>query len=301
MLSISTSWNYQPRTNVKEWLSQVKEMGFEAIELGYEISRTQLAEFERHLQDLGLKVSSIHNFCPTPDDEPSSRHVSNYYRLSALNEHERQKAVFWTKASIKTAKRVGAGVVIVHAGTIDLDPDPSAELLKMFQNGEDQKPAFKRVKDDVLRLRDQNKGPYIEALKKSFTEVMGFAQELNIKIGLETRYYPIEIPDFDEIAYFLDLFSKQGMAYWHDVGHAEVNERLGIRPHLDFLNTYYDQMVGMHIHGVKGLRDHIAPFEGDMDCNKFAPFLTGDILKVIEARCGAEEHIKTAVTKINKI
>jgi len=77
MLSISTSW-MDSDTEIKKWLVQIKELGFDAIELSYKVTDSQLKEAEALLGQLQLKVSSIHNFCPVPDDEPSDRHLSNY-------------------------------------------------------------------------------------------------------------------------------------------------------------------------------------------------------------------------------
>ena len=57
---------------------------------------------------------------------------------------------------------------------------------------------------------------------------------------------------------------------------------------------YQSRLIGMHIHGMLGVRDHMAPFEGDLDLNKVLPFMNGSILKVIEARYATKEQIKAA-------
>ena len=62
MLSISTAW-MDSDTDIKSWLSRIKELGFDAIELGYKIKDSQLKEAKSLLEELQLKVSSIHNFC----------------------------------------------------------------------------------------------------------------------------------------------------------------------------------------------------------------------------------------------
>jgi hypothetical protein len=123
-----------------------------------------------------------------------------------------------------------------------------------------------------------------------------------VKIGLETRYYPVEIPNYEEVGCFLDSFHDQGMFYWHDVGHAEVGERLGICPHADYFRHYKDRMIGMHIHGVKGLRDHQAPFDGDFDLTTVMPFFNGDLINVIESHAIAtKEQIQEAIQRFSPI
>jgi len=298
MLSISTSW-MDSDADIKEWLARVKELGFDAVELSYKVTDDQLKDAEAVLKELQLKVSSIHNFCPMPDDEPSDRHPSNYYRLSSLDEHERKQAVKWTNIAIDTAQRVGAGVVVIHAGTCDFEDERSPQLFELYVSGQRDSEAFSQERERILTLREEKKGPYIEALKKSLSEVMAYGQSKNIIIGLETRYYPMEIPNFEEIGYFLDIYGNKGMGYWHDVGHAEMNDQLGIRSHEGFLETYKKYLIGVHLHGIRGRRDHLAPFEGDMKLSKFLPYFGWNVLKVVESKPFASaDLIEEAVAKL---
>jgi sugar phosphate isomerase/epimerase len=298
MLSISTSWNHTPDLNMRQWLIQIKDIGFQSIELGYTLTIDQVNELLPLLTEMNIQVSSIHNFCPVPYDEPSSRHPSNYYRLSSSDLHERKKAVEWTNRTIDLAVKVKAPVVIIHAGTLEFSEDPSRILLQLYKDGQFNTPVFEKARVEFLRLREHHKVSFLKNLEQSLAEVMNYALAKKVKIGLETRYYPIEIPNFEEIGYFLDLFGKQGMMYWHDVGHAEINERLGIRPHLDFLKTYGSRMVGMHIHGIKSTRDHLAPFDGDLDFAKISSYFAQPIIKVVEARYATAEQIKSAYSRL---
>lgn len=298
MLSISTSWNDKQGLPWRDWFNQVKNFGLSALELGYMVNHAGLKEIEGLLPEFNFKVSSIHNFCPIPNDEPSCRHVSNYYRLSSLDSYERAKAIEWTKVCIDTACRVKAPVVVIHAGTLDKEGDPANAFVQLYREGKQASREFQKLRQDFIQFRRTQAAPFIEALENSLKQVMDYAQKNKIKIGLETRYYPNEIPNFEEIGYFLNLFHRQGMYYWHDVGHAEINERLGLVNHLDFLKAYQDKMIGVHLHGMKVARDHLAPFDGDMDLNKILPFIKSHMYRVIEARHATPAQIKEAVQKL---
>ena len=91
------------------------------------------------------------------------------------------------------------------------------------------------------------------------------------------------------------------MYYWHDVGHAQINERLGIAPHLEFLQRYKSRMIGVHLHGMHETRDHLAPFDGDLDLNPLLPFFPKDMIRVIESRYASVEQIKAAVDILNSL
>ncbi len=301
MLSLSTAWNYKEDINVRDLLSEIKKTGVDSIELGYRVTRSQLEDIIDFLPEINLKVGSIHNFCPVPCDGPSPRHPSNYYRLSALEEEERHKAVHWTKNSIDTALRVKADVVVIHAGTVEMDEARLKNFLEMYRAQRQDTDEFRIVRAELLRERREKQPAYFQALVKTLDEVMAYARQKNVKIGLETRYYLHEIPNCDEVGILLDKYHDQGMFYWHDVGHAEINERLGIAMHLDYLKKYSPRMIGWHIHGVKTLKDHHAPFEGDFNILKVVPFIKADHVKVIESHTGTVEQIQKAVHTLSSL
>ncbi|MCR4336441.1 MAG: sugar phosphate isomerase/epimerase [Candidatus Omnitrophica bacterium] len=302
MLAISTSWNYVPGGNLRECLQMIRDAGGKAVELGYRITNADLDSILPILQEFNLGVVSLHNFCPRPFDSSNERHPSNHYRLSSIHEEERQRAVFWTKNTIDMAVRVKASVVVIHAGVVDIPDDPCVFLLKAYKEGRGNLEDFEKLRQKVLAARRAQRGPFVDAVIKSLKEILPYAAQKNIKIGLETRYYPIEIPNFEEIGELLGLFVGQGLFYWHDVGHAEVNGRLGIRPQEDYLKHYHDKIIGWHLHGVQGIKDHLAPFQGDFDLEKVLPFVKAEHIKVIEASSVATvEQMKAAVEKFKKM
>lgn len=299
-LAISTAWNYNPEKSARQILTEIRDAGFDTVELGYRITVPHLEQMVPLLDELGMKVCSLHNFCPVPCETPSDRHPSNYYRLSSLDETERELAVKWTKTTIDNACRVRAGVVVIHAGEVESADSRSKPLMDLYKEGLANTDEFRKRRDELLAQRQTLKGPHLERVIESFREVMAYAQEKNIKIGLETRYYPMEIPNYEEIGQLLGLFAPQGMHYWHDVGHAEVNSRLGITPQLAYLKKYLNHLIGFHIHGVTLLRDHLAPFKGDFDLYTVIPYMTQAHYKVIESvHSTSLEDLKEAVRKLS--
>ena len=301
MLAISLPWTKEDNVDVRSMLRSVKDMGLDAVEFGYTLTQAQVEEMIPLMKEMGIKAASVHNFSPIPNDRPSPRHVSNYYRLTAVDEEERISAVQWTNHSIDTAARAGAPVVVIHAGMIELGDPRSPELLNLYKEGKVNAPEFAAARAKLLEERERVKGPHLEALIKSLNVVMRYAQTKNVKIGLETRYYPTEIPDYKEIGELLNRYRGQGMGYWHDVGHAEVNSRLGITPHEQYLKSYGRNLIGVHLHGVLALRDHNAPFYGDFGLEAVLPYFKKDMIRVIESRFGSFDQLKNAVVKLKEI
>lgn len=302
MISLSTAWNYRAGVNMHDLLNEIKQTGVTAVELGYKITAAQLEQAFALLKEMDLKVSSVHNFCPLPDDYPSVRHASNYYRLTALDENERRLAVVWTKKSVDTALRFGAGVVVIHAGMVEMPDDLSEKLFKTYKVSDQGALAFEELRGRFLKERQKAAGPYIDAVIKSLAELLPYAQDKNIKIGLETRYYPTEIPNFEEIGQLLAKFHSEGLWYWHDVGHAQANDILGIYSHQECLKRYEKELIGFHLHGIKILRDHQAPLVGDFDIKQVYPFIKKHHIKVIESHASAtKEQISVAVNEFSKL
>ena len=76
--------------------------------------------------------------------------------------------------------------------------------------------------------------------------------------------------------------SDDAIGCWHDTGHAQVQEALGITPHVDWLKAYGPCLIGLHLHDVVGLEVHQAPGEGSMDWGGLAALVPPGVSRVVE-------------------
>ena len=84
-------------------------------------------------------------------------------------------------------------------------------------------------------------------------------------IAVECRLYHHEIPLPGELAVLLAPYPAEVAGYLHDVGHAEVQHRLGLTDRSAWWDLLGPRLVGLHLHDVRGLTDHRAPGNGDVD------------------------------------
>jgi sugar phosphate isomerase/epimerase len=120
-------------------------------------------------------------------------------------------------------------------------------------------------------------------------------------LGLETRFHFNEIPNMDEMAALLDKVSEHVAGYWHDVGHAEVQQQLGFSFHEEWLLRFRDRMIGIHLHDIRGIRDHQAPGKGHMNWEMIAQHLPQGIIKVCEiGEWNDEEQVQGVVEFLQK-
>ena len=74
------------------------------------------------------------------------------------------------------------------------------------------------------------------------------------------------MPSFDELEQVLEEANCPNLGYWHDCGHAQFQQNLGIRRHEDWLERFHTRLVGVHLHGMGTfMLDHYAPTSDNMD------------------------------------
>lgn len=298
MIAISTTWNYSQNCDLRQMFSAIDRLGVNAVELGYNFTSDRLKETTVLLSDLKIGVTSVHNFCPLPEQNIFHRFFTNYYFLSSLVESERECAVKHTKKTIDTAALLAAKIVIIHAGAIEMDTVCIKNLINLYNQGKINSPEAIGLRDDILKLRESQKEPYLNSVIKSLEEITQYAKEKGVKIGLENRYYPNEIPNNEEAGIFLEKFNKNGLVYWHDTGHAVAQERLGIIKENSLLENFSSYLFGFHLHGIKGLKDHLSPLGGDYDFSRLSEYLKrNDLLKVIESHQPASlDELRQAIS-----
>jgi len=276
--------------NMAEFAAKAKEFGFSHVEVNASVSPQQLAE----LIQTSIPISSIHS--PSPAVlSPKGTPVVNL-SLSSLEENERQQAVSFAKKTIGLAYEVGAKAIVLHMGEVPIGLGLEDELRRLHQQNLTQSERYGKVKKSLTYQRISKAPPYLEAARRSLEELSEDSRAKGIMLGLETRFYFRETPNIGETEELLRKVEGSLVGYWHDVGHAEVNERLGFAPHEEWLSRFGDRIIGIHLHDVRGICDHRPPGEGDVDWNMVAGYLPHDAIKVCEiAEWNEAEQIRGVV------
>jgi sugar phosphate isomerase/epimerase len=289
-VSLSTMWAKGRFSHMAGFVSKAKEFGFTHIEANASISPQMLSE----LLKTKVPISSIHAPCPATS---SSRGIPiSSLSLSSLNESDRTEAVRFTKQTIDLASSVRAKAIVLHMGEVPIDLSLQDRLYKLHEGGYSQTKEYNRVKEELVYQRNSQTLHYLDAAKKSLQDISEYSQQKGIILGLETRFHFHEIPNIDEMAELLNKIPRNLVGYWHDVGHAEVQQQLGFSLHKEWVSRFRDRMVGIHLHDVLGIYDHHAPGKGDIDWEMLTKYLPPRIVKVCEiGEWNDEEQVQGVV------
>jgi sugar phosphate isomerase/epimerase len=281
-LALSTSWNAFRNTDGKKIVSEISALGFDQIELSFNLPSETVEEIACLVNKLEIKVISLHNFCPIPKGVKRELALPDYYSLASSDEQERLKAVKQTEQTIQTASRLGAKAVVLHTGRVEI-LDRTRDLIELFNRGLKDSPEFRDLKSDIIRERSKKSDSFLKNTLKSLEELNLEAAKRNVLLGVETRFYYREIPYLEELPLILERFKGSQIRYWHDTGHAQLMENLGFCRHQDFLDLTKGHLLGLHLHNIVGCADHQPPSRGEIDFKKLLPYVGTDTIKVIEA------------------
>jgi sugar phosphate isomerase/epimerase len=282
MIGISTAYlTERDGITGQDIVGEILALGFSAVELEYRVRETTYQEMRPLILRENLKVISVHNFFPLPDDEPVSKASGDRFLLSSLDREERELAIRMSIRTIECAGNLGAEAVVLHLGKVDMEPE-NERLEDLFYHQRLDTPEGRDFLKAKLKERSERRTPYLESVYSSLDRLNHVAEKLGIILGIENRYHYHQIPDFEEIGLILKRFSGSSIRYWHDIGHAHTLERLRIVEPGSLLRSYGFLSAGIHIHDAIGTDDHWAPGMGEVDFTEAADWLRSAPIKILE-------------------
>ena len=277
-VALSTMWAIGRFQSLADFFTAAKALGFTRFELNHAVNSAMLDGLNLN----GQRISSIHEPCPA--DVPTSVLKERNWLISAPNEDDRQRGVAAVRRSVDLAHKLGAQVVIVHPGRVDVDPDLEMAMIDLYNQGQADKLVYTQTKERLVAARAAQAEINMRSVRRSLVELAAYAGRAGVRLALENRYRCLEFPLLDEMSALLDLVDDGQVGFWYDVGHAEKLARLGFGSHEEWLQRYASRMIGVHLHDIKGLRDHYAAGLGEIDWDMVAAYLPADVIHTCEFR-----------------
>jgi len=274
-VALSTMWAIGQFQNLADFFSAGRRLGFARFELNHGINSAMLEGLS-----LNGMITSIHEPCPA--DLSASLLKERNWLISAPDEENRQQGVAAVRRSIDLAHRLGVKVVIVHPGRVDIDTTLESTLVKLYKAGKSDQPECAQAKERLVAARAAQAEVNMRSARRSLLELAEVASRVGVRLALENRFHYHEIPLPDELEDLLSLGCGEVVGYWHDVGHAQVLQNLGFDMHEEWLRRFAGRIIGVHLHDVVGITDHLAIGLGKLDWEMVGRYLPGNVLRTVE-------------------
>ena len=281
MIGISTAWQSSRVNSGEKLLAELEKTGLSAIELEYRVTGKMFFEMRPLLQKGPFTIQSIHNFFPLPDIIPKNEASGDAFKFSSGDKEERRNGIKYTIKTLETANELEVGAVVLHLGSVPMKAD-IRKLFALYDSKKLDKEEGQEFIETIKNERREKRQRAFDNVLSCMDRLLKEAERLNVTLCIENRYSPHEIPDFEEIGTILKEFEGGNIAYWHDVGHASVQELMGFEEKDRLIKTYSEELAGIHLHGAFGYNDHFAP-NGNIDFPHLAKYLKPDTIKIIEA------------------
>lgn len=259
-------------------LREMASLGFKHIELSHGVRITLVPGILRAVEEGLVEITSTHNFCPLPTGVVQA--APNLFEPSVTEYREHDQWLRHTKRSIDFAAQVKAKALVCHLGSVTFFWFHPAHNVKNYLR--DHPDAGRRPEDTAYqavlqkamgRLRKRMK-PFWEQTKSSINEILEYAAQKNVRLGLENREKFEELPlDGDYLEFLAGLPANAPAGYWHDTGHADIKESMGLLNHRQHLESLSDRILGFHLHDVSAQgQDHQAVGSGHIDFKMVSSF-----------------------------
>ena len=287
---------------------EIASLGFEYAELSHGIRITLVPGILRAVEEGVVKITSTHNFCPLPPGV--TRAAPNLFQPSAGDHQEHEQWVRYTKRSIDFAAQVKARVVVCHLGSVAFFWFNPARNLDHYlglhpdagRSGADAK-YNALLQKSLAKIRKRLPG-FLDRVKASIREVLEHARLKGVSLGFENRERFDELPLDDG---FEDLFSSlpadAPVGYWHDTGHADIKESMGLLRHRAHLERLAPRLLGWHLHDVNAEGDdHQAIGDGHIDFKMVSEFWQPGHLLTLEMSPRLKvEQVTATKTRIEEL
>lgn len=279
-IALTTRWNAGRHTDGEAMIEEILELGFSRVELGYDTRLDLVPGIRRMVEQKAVQVDSVHNFCPVP--MTAYRGHPEIFTFGHKDRRIRELAVTHTAETIRFAAEIGARTVVTHCGNIEMDRY-SDQLLALCAEGQQFTPLYEKTKLKLQLKREKKARKQIPLWQECLRQLVPILEEHRIRLAMENLPTWEAIPSETELEATLQLFQSPWLKYWHDMGHGQIRENLGLINVERWLERLEDSLAGMHIHDVwPPGQDHVMPPRGKMDFSRYKRFATRNIIRVIE-------------------
>jgi sugar phosphate isomerase/epimerase len=287
IVSLSSCWCSHRHQDGYAMLREMADLGFAWAELSHGIRITLVPGILKAVEEGVIKISSCHNFCPLPTGVMHA--APNLYVPSSNDPRERDQWMRHSKRTIDFAHQLKAAKVVLHLGSVEfswLNPATKINAYVEEHAGQDltADASYQKLLAKSLAKLKERMPPYWANTQQGLRELLPYAEEKGIKLGFENRERFEELPlDADHPALIAAMARPAACGYWHDVGHAQIKQNMGLLNHREHLEKNAPNAIGFHLHDVSADgHDHQPIGSGKIDFDMVSSFWRPEHSLIIE-------------------
>jgi sugar phosphate isomerase/epimerase len=269
-------------------LREMASLGFEYVELSHGVRITLVPGILRAIEEGVVKVSTTHNFCPLPTGVVQA--APNLFEPSSREHREHDQWLRHTKRSIDFAAQVKARLMVCHLGSVHFFWFNPARTIRHYLRDhpdaarDPNDKTYRALIEKALAKVRKHMAPNWAQTKASINEVLEHAANKGIRLGFENREKIDELPlDDDHLELLASLPATAPVGYWHDTGHADIKESMGLLNHREHLAKMAPRLMGFHLHDVNAQgQDHQPVGSGHIDFKMISSFWRPEHLLTLE-------------------
>ncbi len=271
-LSFSTCWNGTKPGDGEEIVDEIRELGFDTIEISHGANVTKQPGLQRAFRAGKMKVSGVHNYFPSPVDVMID--APDCFEFTSHRAPERQRALDLTRRTLENAAEFQASYVVLHLGSVPM-PAQTPKLTSLVKAGGLNSPAYVQLKIQTIRQREKMAPIYLRRARAALEKIAVWAEEFGVPVGVESRSRYEDIPSEREMREIMNDFRDcPWVGYWHDFGHVQLKHNLALLDHQDWLASMQPYLLGCHLHDVQWPdRDHRVPLTGTIEYDALLPYI----------------------------
>ena len=280
-LAVSTHWIAFRHDDGSALADEINSAGFQAVELGYDTRPELVPGLRAACADGRIRCASVHNTCPVPDGIPKGH--PEWFLLASLDPAEQQAAIHHTLNSARFAASIGARTVVTHAGNVQMRAF-TPKLSRCYTHGKCGTARYDRLRAKANAARQVAAPRHFDALCKALDSLLPELEKIQVTIALENLPSLEAIPTIEEQAELFHRFPSPCLQYWHDFGHGQILQNLGIAPSLSRLRRFGNRTAGVHIHDTDSVSDShsMPPLEGGVAWEHVVPLIQPEWTLVLE-------------------
>ncbi len=278
MLSLSTYWNgHRHHEDGMHMVYEAILLGFKSMHLGQNLSPDLMQGFYEAHKRNGIRGNNYMTFSGMKNICPRSEPNVEMHDILSQNSEKRKRAIKLTKKTISIAADLDAGHVVLSPASSSMS-DYTTRLTALVQDGQLYSKSYAALKLEMIQERENQEDSHLNGIRQALDKLIPYAQDKNVRIGLECGKRFEQTPNEWEIETLLAEYDTPTLAYWHNFGHVQLKANLGLLNHRQFLDKVLPRLIGCHVSDVIWpAEDHSIPFQGHLDFDQFIPLLPNDI------------------------